>query len=69
MKLWLIEFMGSDDYNYVNAAVVRASSEDMAWLALQANAEFSPYFRHQYRITHLTQAGDPEVIIQDAREG
>lgn len=69
MKLWLIEFMGSVDYDYVNAAVVRASSEDLAWAALQANAGGSLYFRHQYRITRLTQAGDPEVIIQDARDG
>lgn len=69
MKLWLMEFMGSVDYDYVYAAVVRASNADMAWEALKANANGSLYSRHQYRITRLTQAGDPGVIIQDARDG
>lgn len=69
MKLWLIECIGSVGYDYVGAAVVRASSEDMAWVALLANAGGVLYSRHQYRITRLTQAGDPEVIIQDIPAG
>lgn len=69
MKLWLIEFTGDVDYDYVNAAVVRAPSEDRAWEVFKAAACGSLYFRHQYQVTRLHAAGPAGMIVQDVAEG
>lgn len=63
MALWLISHKSVADYDTVQAAVVRASSQGQAWALLGAKGPV--HDRDDYEFSLLMVAGKPEVIVCD----
>jgi hypothetical protein len=64
MALWLIRHKRFADYDMVQAAVVRARSQDAAWLLLDSQGR-TVHRRDAYEFSQLMVAGEPEVIVCD----